>query len=161
MNPQLQLESASGYLFLGMADECLEELKDVDFLTCRSERYMVLRLAALVTKREWLEALIASRMLKARYPECELAYVSGATCLIELGRCLEAVELLLDGPVSMRHKAMTHLQIAYCEFQMGNDFAGRYALEEARMLDPELVAEAEGYIQSEIPPMENSECIEN
>lgn len=161
MNPQLQLESASGYLFLGMADECLEELKEVDFLTTRSERYMVLRLAALVAKREWLEALIASRMLKARYPECELAYVSGATCLIELGRCLEAVELLLDGPVSMRHKAMTHLQIAYCEFQMGNDFAGRYSLEEARLLDPELVAEAEGYIQSEIPPMENSECIEN
>jgi len=157
----MQLESASGYLFLGMTDECLQELEAVDFMTTRSERYMVLRLAALVARREWVEALVASRMLRARYPENELAYTSGATCLIELARYLEAVELLLEGPVELRHKAMTHLQIAYCEFQMGNDFAGRYSLEEARQLNPELVAEAERYIQSPLAALPKDVCIEN
>lgn len=146
MNSQLQLESASGYLFLGMSEECLQELKQVDFMTCRSERYMILKLAALIAMQEWTDAFVASRTLKSRYPESELAYVGGATCLIEMARYMEAVELLLEGPASLRKKAMTHLQIAYCEFQMGNDFAARYSLEEARQLNPELVAEAEGYI---------------
>lgn len=140
------MESASGYLFLGMPDECLEELEQVDFMTCRSERCMVLRLAAIVAKREWCSALVAARMLKARYPENELAYVAGATSLIETARYMEAVELLLEGPVSLRKKAMTHMQIAYCEFQMGNEYAARYSLEEARALNPALVAEAERHL---------------
>lgn len=142
MNPELHLEAAAGYLQLEMPDESLEELASVDFLTRCSEQFMILRLTALASKRDWSEVLLASRMLRHRYPECEMAFIAGATALVETGRYRDALELLLSGPATLRRKPVTHLQIAYCEIRLGNEHGARLSLELARKLNPELAEEA-------------------
>lgn len=142
MNTELQLDAASGYLYLGMPDECLNELDQVKFLDHRSERYLVLRLTAMIIKRQWMEALIAARHLKFRYADCELAYIAGSISLIEMKRYSEAIVFILQGPLSLRYKAIMHLQIAYCEVQLGHDQAAELSLRSAHQLDPELTMEA-------------------
>ncbi len=150
MNAERQLDAAAGYLFLDMADECLEELEQVEFLARRSERYMTLRLTALVTKCAWSDALISARMLKAHYPECELAYTSGAICLMEMSRYQDAARWILEGPVTLRRRAIFHIQMAYCQMQLGNTFSAKLSLAKARELNPELVAETEPLILSDM-----------
>lgn len=138
MNTQLQLDAASGYLYLGMADDCLEELDQVEFLQRCSERFLVLRLAARIAKRQWIDALVAARKLKTDYPDCEVAYIAGSISLIEMKRYQEAVVFILQGPVSLRRKAIMHQQIAYCETRLGQSYAAELSLKTARQIDPEL-----------------------
>jgi predicted Zn-dependent protease len=141
MNDQSHIEAASGYLYLGLSDECLEELQHVEFSQRRNERFMVLRLSALIAQSRWADAFVASRMLKARYPECEMAYTSGAICLMEMSRYQEAMELILEGPLPLREEAIFHIQLAYCQLHMGNEHAAYLSLNHAREIDPKWVNE--------------------
>jgi hypothetical protein len=89
-----------------------------------------------------MEALVFARQLKTNHPDCELSYVAGSICLIELKRYQEAIIFILHGPVSLRYKAIMHLQIAYCEVQLGHDYAAELSLKTAHQLNPDLTMDA-------------------
>ena len=89
---------AEGYSELGMLDDALAQLDQLE--TADQDRLEILRMRVdiLLRMRDWEEALQLSRGFASLNPNQPYGYVHAAFCLHELGRTPEAKQTLMDGP---------------------------------------------------------------
>ncbi|HZC59556.1 MAG TPA: tetratricopeptide repeat protein, partial [Chthoniobacterales bacterium] len=86
---------AEGYLELGMFDDALDHLDQLD--TEFQDQFAVLRMRVdilLLRKQDWKEALRLSLRICSIHPDRPYGYVHTAFCLHELGRTAEAKQAL-------------------------------------------------------------------
>jgi predicted Zn-dependent protease len=120
MTLEQQLRIAEGYAELGMHQEALAEL---DKLSSRVEDYpaiLRMRVAIVLQLREWATALRLSRRLCELLPNESYGFIHAAFCLHELGRTLEAKEMLLNGPASLLDQPVYYYNLGCYEAVLGN-----------------------------------------
>jgi tetratricopeptide (TPR) repeat protein len=98
MSLERSLLAAQGYIELEMTDDALRELDALSSAEQVLEETLQMRLFVLMRAKRWDEALVVCRQLREDCPECTTGFIHGAFCLHELGRTLEAKELLMQGP---------------------------------------------------------------
>jgi tetratricopeptide (TPR) repeat protein len=111
---------AEGYLELGMFDDALEHLGQLDGEY--QDRFVVLqlRVGILLRKKDWNQALQFSLRICAIHPEEGYGYVHAAFCLHELGRTAEAKQTLLGGPACLLDDAVYYYNLACYDAVLGN-----------------------------------------
>ncbi len=136
MSPERCMEAAKGYLYLGMPEESLAELEPVPFTHRFTREFMELRTSVHMARGQWLEALVIARNVCHLFPASEQGFLDASRCLNKLGRTREAKDVLLQGPSSLRTKAVHHYQLSRLEAKMGNVETARKELKRAIDLDP-------------------------
>lgn len=106
------LQSAHGYLELGMHREALAELDSLSNEDADRTDTLELRLAILMGSRRWPDALVTAKRLCAANPQHGASFIHAAFCLHELGRTDEAREFLLDGPAALRKEPLYYYNLA-------------------------------------------------
>jgi predicted Zn-dependent protease len=111
---------AEGYSELGMLDDALAHLNELD--TEYQDRAEILRLRVdiLLRKQDWKDALQLSLRFCAANPNQPYGYVHAAFCLHELGRTSEAKQTLLDGPAALLDEPVYYYNLACYDTVLGN-----------------------------------------
>ena len=111
---------AEGYSELGMLEDALGELGQLD--AEHQERLEVLRMRVdiLLRKQDWEDAFRLSLRFCAVNPNQPYGYVHAAFCLHELGRTSEAKQTLLDGPASLLDEPVYYYNLACYDTVLGN-----------------------------------------
>ena len=96
--------AAQGYLELGMFSEVWRELHSLPSeMLGRAEVLEILALS-LMGESRWEEALAVAHRLREERPLEPGGFIHEAYCLHELGRTREALDLLVNGPASLRQR---------------------------------------------------------
>lgn len=114
------LLAAQGYLELEMPGEALAELDSLTAEDQSREEILQLRLFVLMRGRQWLRALDVCERLRQGYPEGSTGFIHGAFCLHELGRTMEAKDVLLSGPPSLAREATYFYNLGCYDAVLGN-----------------------------------------
>src|ERR1700719_3475700 len=111
---------AEGYSELGMLDDALAQLDQLE--TEHEDRLEILRMRVeiLLRKQNWKDALQLSQRLCAMNPDQPYGYVHAAFCLHELGQTSEAKQTLLDGPASLLDEPVYYYNLACYDTVLGN-----------------------------------------
>jgi tetratricopeptide (TPR) repeat protein len=117
---QHYINAAQGYLELGMAEEALAELERVPAEERAHEDVAQLRVYIFMRARRWPEALTACESLRTDRPDLPLGYIHGAFCLHELGRTVEAMALLQEGPASLLREPVYFYNLGCYHAVLGN-----------------------------------------
>jgi predicted Zn-dependent protease len=133
---------AEGYSELGMLEDALGELGQLD--TEQQERLEVLRMRVdiLLRKQDWEDALRLSLRFCAVNPNQPYGYVHAAFCLHELGRTSEAKQTLLDGPASLLDEPVYYYNLACYDTVLGNIEQAKVYLRASFRLDKSFKAMA-------------------
>ena len=129
------LLAAQGYLELGMVDEALDELSFLKGFEISDPEIVELRLHILMQGQRWDAALTTAQELLQVTPDAVPAYIHGAFALHELGRTLEARDLLLKGPPVLRKDPTFQYNIGCYEAVLGNRESAMRSLGESFALD--------------------------
>src|SRR5688500_16076124 len=92
---QKTLLAAQGYAELGMFDDALAELSTLSAESQKKPAALEMRAAILIQARRWPDALVASEALRETQPTRNSGFIHAAYCLHELGRTVEARDMLL------------------------------------------------------------------
>jgi tetratricopeptide (TPR) repeat protein len=137
-----QLRAAQGYYELGMLEEAWDEVLSIE-PTHQDERSVLhVKLLLQLKSGQWDMALETSRCLCEIDPDDYMGYIHAAYCLHEMGKTLEARQLLMAGPRSLREKAVYYYNIGCYEVTLGRLEKGRRNLEQSFEIDRHLVAVA-------------------
>lgn len=133
---------AEGYSELGMLEDALGELGQLD--AEQQERLEVLRMRVdiLLRKQDWEDALRLSLRFCAVNPNQPYGYVHAAFCLHELGRTSEAKQTLLDGPSSLLDEPVYYYNLACYDTVLGNIEQAKVYLRASFRLDKSFKAMA-------------------
>ncbi|MEI6338620.1 MAG: hypothetical protein WCQ57_08575 [Verrucomicrobiota bacterium] len=120
MSLERSLLAAQGYIELEMIGEAMRELDalSAEDRGCKEARQM--RLFVFMRSKRWDEALTVCRQLREGNPACAAGYVHGAFCLHEMGRTLEAKNLLLNGPPVLLTEPTYHYNLGCYNAVLGN-----------------------------------------
>jgi Flp pilus assembly protein TadD, contains TPR repeats len=117
---QRRLRAACGYAELGMARESLAELNALgDEFQSRPE-VLQLRLHHFMKKKQWSRALRVSRELCRIAPDCSAGFLHAGFCLHELGKTLQAKQLLLKGPTTLLKEPIYYYNMGCYDVLLGN-----------------------------------------
>ena len=136
------LQSAIGYLELGMAEDALREL---DRLAPDARTSVeALELASVLLQRlgRWADAAAAYADLARIDPDNIERYIARGCCLYELGRVEECREALLAAPPAARDHALWNFHLACYEAHLGRADEARRLVQRSLALDPRLAAMA-------------------
>jgi len=111
---------AEGYSELGMLEDALRELGQLDAEQQERLEVMRMRVDILLRKQDWEDALRLSLRFCAVNPNQPYGYVHAAFCLHELGRTSEAKQTLLDGPASLLDEPVYYYNLACYDTVLGN-----------------------------------------
>jgi predicted Zn-dependent protease len=111
---------AEGYSELGMLEDALGELGQLDAEQQERIEVMRMRVDILLRKQDWEDALRLSLRFCAVNPNQPYGYVHAAFCLHELGRTSEAKQTLLDGPASLLDEPVYYYNLACYDTVLGN-----------------------------------------
>jgi len=111
---------AEGYFELGMFDDALDQLTQLDTEFQNQFAVLQMKVDILLRKQDWKEALRLSLQICSIYPDQPYGYVHAAFCLHELGRTAEAKQALLDGPASLLDEAVYYYNLACYDTVLGN-----------------------------------------
>jgi predicted Zn-dependent protease len=111
---------AEGYSELGMLDDALAQLDQLDAEDENRLESMRMRVDILLRKQNWKDALGLSLRFCAANPNQPYGYVHAAFCLHELGRTPEAKQTLLDGPASLLDEPVYYYNLACYDTVLGN-----------------------------------------
>jgi tetratricopeptide (TPR) repeat protein len=114
------LLSAQGYLELGMVEEALAELSQLETSFYSDPDIVELRLHILMQGERWRDALAAAQDLLRLHQDALPGYIHGAFALHELGRTAEARDLLMKAPEILRQDPTFHYNIGCYEAVLGN-----------------------------------------
>jgi tetratricopeptide (TPR) repeat protein len=127
MSLERSLLSAQGYIELEMPDEALREIDAISPKDQLREEVLQMRLFVVMRAKRWEEALSVCARLRATSPGCVTGYIHGAFCLHELGRTIEAKQLLVGGPSTLRQEPTYHYNLGCYDAVLGNlDEAARH-----------------------------------
>src|ERR1700722_12418078 len=111
---------AEGYSELGMLDDALAQLDQLDAEHEDRLEIMRMRVDILLQKQNWKDALRLSLRFCTVNPNQPYGYVHAAFCLHELGRTPEAKQTLLDGPASLLDEPVYYYNLACYDTVLGN-----------------------------------------
>jgi predicted Zn-dependent protease len=143
-----KIRAAEGYSELGMFEDALAELDQLD--ADQQDRFETLRVRVEVAlhQRDWRRALQLSLRACKLHPDESAGFIHAAFCLHELGYTQEAKQTLLDGPEKLQDEAVYHYNLGCYDAVLGNlDQAKAYlrtsfrlnkALKELAKSDPDL-----------------------
>ena len=127
MSLERSLLSAQGYIELDMADEALREIDSISPKDQLREEVLQMRLFVVMRAKRWEEALSVCARLRATSTGSVTGYIHGAFCLHEVGRTMEAKELLVGGPSTLQHEPTYHYNLGCYHAVLGNlDEAARH-----------------------------------
>ena len=113
--------AAQGYLELGLHAEARMELNALP-PTARDRCDVIeITLLCLRDEKKWAEALEQARRLCEAEPDEPGGFIHAAYCLHELGRTREALDLLLQGPPSLREKAVYFYNLGCYQASLGHE----------------------------------------
>lgn len=118
-----------------MTEEALAELERVPPGERDHEDVEQLRVYVLMRARRWPDALQACESLRERRPDLSLGYIHGAFCLHELGRTVEAMELLQQGPASLLREPVYFYNLGCYHAVLGNPEEAQSFLEMSFNMD--------------------------
>lgn len=120
MSLERSLLSAHGYIELEMPDEALREIDALSQKDQLRDEVLQMRLFIVMRAKRWEQALAVCARLRGISPECATGYIHGAFCLHEMGRTLEAKQLLLKGPPSLLGEPTYHYNLGCYDAVLGN-----------------------------------------
>ncbi|MFZ0712120.1 MAG: hypothetical protein WAM53_18915 [Terrimicrobiaceae bacterium] len=120
MSFERSLLSAQGYMELEMPDEALREIDALSPKDQLREEVLQIRLFIVMRARRWEQALSLCARLRAASPEGVTGYIHGAFCLHELGRTIEARQLLVGGPSSLQSEPTYYYNLGCYDAVLGN-----------------------------------------
>jgi hypothetical protein len=120
MSLERTLLSVQGYIELEMTDEALREIDSISPKDQLREEVLQMRLFVMMRAKQWEEALSVCARLRATSPGCATGYLHGAFCLHEMGRTMEAKQLLIGGPSTLKHEPTYHYNLGCYDAVLGN-----------------------------------------
>jgi predicted Zn-dependent protease len=111
---------AEGYSELGMLDDALGELAQLDAEQQDRAEILRMRIDIFLRKQSWIDALRLSQQFCAANPNQPFGFVHTAYCLHELGRTPEAKQTLLDGPAALLDEPVYYYNLACYDTVLGN-----------------------------------------
>lgn len=142
------IQAAEGYLELRMFGEVWKELQSLPAEHLGSKEVLNIFLRCLMGEERWEDALTVARRLRSERPDEPDGVVHEAYCLHELGMTREALDLLLQGPPSLRDRAVFYYNAGCYHAQLGEfaealrmlrqSFAMDESLKKSAKLDPDL-----------------------
>jgi predicted Zn-dependent protease len=114
------IRAAEGYADLGMYDDALAELDELD--PDQQDRLETLRMRVeiVLRKRDWRSALRLSLKACQLYPNESSGVIHAAFCLHELGRTQDAKQTLLDGPAKLLDEPVYYYNLGCYDAVLGN-----------------------------------------
>jgi predicted Zn-dependent protease len=144
------IRAAEGYCELGLFDDALAQLNELTKEQRERLEAIRMRIDILLRQKQWQAALELSLRMCELYEKENYGYVHAAFCLHELGRTLDAKQILLDGPSGLLEEAIYYYNLACYDTALGNlDQAKAYlrasfqldkSLRELAKNDPDLAA---------------------
>ena len=144
------LQAADGYLYLGMAEEALEELDSIVGSECARPSVLLARIRVLLHLRKWSDAEVLSRRAALDHPDEDEFTVQQAFALHQMEKGDQAVEVLLAAPEWIRRTGILHYNLACYEARLGDLQTARQCINAAfqinaamrknARLDPDLQA---------------------
>ena len=136
MDFEWRLRAAAGYAELGMNRESLAELKAIEKAAQECPEVLQLRLHHLMREKKWARALSVSRKLCRAAPHCTAGYLHAGFCLHELGKTLQAKNLLLKGPVTLLSEPIYYYNMGCYDALLGNPKSAQVHLLTSFKMDP-------------------------
>jgi len=130
------LRAAAGYAELGMNRESLAELNAIEKSAQERPEVLQLRLHHLMREKKWARALSVSRRLCRVAPHCTAGYLHAGFCLHELGKTLQAKNLLLKGPVTLLGEPIYYYNMGCYDALLGNSKSAQVHLLTSFKMDP-------------------------
>lgn len=138
MHGEKSMESASGYLELGLPEEALNELRDLSPRERMSHRALEMKLEAEIVAERWNAGADTGRLLCMKEPEKPCHFIRAARCLHETGDTAAARDWLLTGPTALIDDPRFHFQIARYHAALGETRAASSHLRRAVEMDGQL-----------------------
>jgi predicted Zn-dependent protease len=124
------LESARGYLDLGMLDESAAALASLTKEQQESEPGLELAISIALNRKDYEGAFQLSEQLCLRWPANHAGPIQGAYALHALGQTASAIHFLQAGPGHLRDEAVYYYNLACYEATLGrSDAALSWVLE--------------------------------
>ncbi len=130
--------AAQGYVELGLFDEARAELDALPRHHHERVDVIEITLLCLMGRNSWQEALVLAAKLCLQEPSEPGGYIHAAFCLHELGRTAEAVNMLSNGPVSLRTKPVYYYNMGCYHARLGQFDKSIVYLERAFEMDGDL-----------------------
>ncbi len=111
--------AAQGYLELGMFSEVWKELHSLPAELLGHFSVLEIFVLSLMGEKRWEDALAIARRLREQRPSEAGGYIHEAYCLHELGHTHDALQLLLDGPDSLRERPVFFYNVGCYHAQLG------------------------------------------
>lgn len=129
------MESAIGWLELGLPGEALAELESLPAEERGGRDVLELKLAAQMCCQSWNSASDTARLLCLKAADEPLFFLRAAFCLHETGDTLAACNWLLRGPKSLFEMAIFHYNLACYLWTLGEGSRARSHLRQAITMD--------------------------
>ena len=135
MTFEQKLRIAEGYAELGMLDDALTQLDELDPEYQDRMEILRMRVDVVLQKRDWQNGLQLSLRICGMYPGDSCGYIHAAFCLHELGRTLEAKRTLLTGPAGLLDEPVYYYNLACYDTVLGNLQQAKVYLQASFRLD--------------------------
>ena len=137
-----RLEAAHGYLMLGMEQDARRELDGLDEhrMQDSTEKQVLtsLRLELAMLGAQWREGEASARHMREWAPDEPQGFIHGAYCLHELGRTVEALDMLTRGPAALRTKPVYYYNLGCYLARLGEEEKALHLLRQSFEMDGSL-----------------------
>lgn len=132
------LETALGWLELGLPEDSLRELEGLSARDRMRKQALEMKLSAEMQARRWNAGADTGRLLCLREPKEPRFFISAAYCLHETGDTLAARNWLMTGPSVLIEDPLFHYNIACYHAVLGEAKQAKSHLARALSMDESL-----------------------
>lgn len=132
------LLAAQGYLELGMFTEVWKELHSLPAELLGTPEVLEIFVRSLMGEHRWDDALTVARRLRLEHPAEAGGFIHEAYCLHELGQTEAALEVLMQGPASLRRRAVFFYNAGCYHARLGDVGRALEMLEKSFEMDASL-----------------------
>lgn len=118
-NHERTILAAQGYLELGMFSEVWKELHSLPAELLGHSSVLEIFVLSLMGEKRWEDALSIARRLREQRPGEPGGYIHEAYCLHELGQTQLALDLLLEGPPSLKERPVFFYNVGCYHARLG------------------------------------------
>ena len=120
MTFEQKVRAAEGYAELGMLQDALAQLDELEPEHQGRLEILRMRVEIVLRNRDWQEGLQLCLRICSVHPDEPSGYIHAAVCLHELGKTLEAKQTLLEGPAGLLDEPVYYYNLACYETVLGN-----------------------------------------
>ena len=129
------LETALGWLELGLPEDTLRELQSLSARDRMRKEALEMKLSAEMQAQRWNAGADTGRLLCLREPKEPRFFINAAFCLHETGDTLAARNCLMTGPSELIEDPLFHYNIACYYAVLGEENQARTHLARAIAMD--------------------------